>query len=187
MPSEQTRRRWFNAAQWGGRAEPSCRQTGWSTEVNTPGLAVPLMSVSDFSNFYHHWTECMLGNLWRVWNVIQNFNYFYQSNYFKDIYINGRKYNEMQTWIVEVGGYFIFNPSPVLCIFLKEYCLLLSKAFFKDVFSGTDIQMSLCQGFGEIPMNTILIIWFSFCVLLSSLHCHYIFTEQNGSQMTYII
>ena len=67
--------------------------------------------------FYHLWTECMLGNLWRVCNVIQNFNYFYQSNYFKDIYINGRKYNEMQAWIVEVGGYFIFNLLPILCIF----------------------------------------------------------------------
>ena len=67
MPREQTQRQPNNTAQWGGRAEPSGRQTGWTTEVSGPGhtqgLAVRLMSLLDFSNFYHHWTECMLGNL----------------------------------------------------------------------------------------------------------------------------
>ena len=86
----------------------------------------------------------------------------------------------MQTWIVEVGGYFIFNPSPVLCIFLKKYCLLLSKAFFKDVFSGTDIQMSLCQGFAEIPVETTSLIGFSFCVLLTSTPLSLYFHRRKG-------
>ena len=86
----------------------------------------------------------------------------------------------MQTWIVEVGGYFIFNPLPVLCIFLKKYCLLLSKAFFKDVFSGTDIQMSLCQGFAEIPGETTSLIGFSFCVLLTSTPLSLYFHKREG-------
>ena len=45
---------------------------------------------------------------------------------------------------------------------------------------GTDIQMSLCQGFGEIHMETTSLIWFSFSVLLSSIPLSLYFHRTEG-------